>query len=235
MAAGRSARTAQHRRRGGVRGLERRRRRGQRCARAPRCHLGSRSDRGDRRRGLLRLPGESPGHPPGRRGHPGAGVAGDADLALSPARQRPRRRVDARGGAQHALAHVLRRAAGHRRQAQRRHRRDSGGAAGRHAAHPAGAGLGRGLLLGVGAALRAGGNPLRGPDRDRRGFPGRLRGGRDPGGDVLGGGAALRVTPTEPEGDGGAAAPRRRRARHRGSAGRLARAGRGVGAARSAR
>ena len=58
-----------------------------------------------------------------------------------------------------------------------------------------------------------------GPDGYRRGVPGRLRGSRDPGGDVLGRGPALCVTPAEPEGDGCAVAPRRRRARHRGSAG----------------
>ena len=82
---------------------------------------------------------------------------------------------------------------------------------------------GRGLLPRVGEVLRPGGNPLRGPDRYRRGVPGRLRGGRHPGGDVLGGGPALRVAAAQPEGDGGAAAPGRGRARHRGAAGRPAR------------
>ena len=70
--------------------------------------------------------------------------------------------------------------------------------------------------------LRAGGDPLRGPDRHRRGVPGRLRGGGHPRGDVLGGGAALRVAAAEPEGHRRAAAPRRGRARHRGAAGRSA-------------
>jgi hypothetical protein len=58
----------------------------------------------------------------------------------------------------------------------------------------------------------------------------RLRGGRYPGGDVLGGGTALCVAPAEPEGHGGAAASCRGRARHRGAAGRSAAARRGVGA-----
>ena len=61
-----------------------------------------------------------------------------------------------------------------------RHRRHPRRAAGRHPAHPAGAGVGRGLLPRVGEALRAGGNPLRGPDRHRRGVPGRLRAGGIP-------------------------------------------------------
>ena len=57
----------------------------------------------------------------------------------------------------------------------RRHPRRT---AGRHAAHPAGAGVGSGLLPGVGKIVRPGGNPLRRPDRHRRGVPGCLRAGR---------------------------------------------------------
>ncbi|BCI87727.1 hypothetical protein NIIDMKKI_29330 [Mycobacterium kansasii] len=59
----------------------------------------------------------------------------------------------------------------------------------------------------IGADLRAAGNPLRGTDRHRRGVSVCVRGSRHPGGDVLGGGAALRVAPTEPESHGGPAAP----------------------------
>ncbi|EUA42106.1 PAC2 family protein [Mycobacterium xenopi 4042] len=76
-----------------------------------------------------------------------------------------------------------------------------------------------GLLTGVGAPLRFRGNPLRRPDRHCRSVSGRLCGRWDSGGDVLGGGPALRVSATEPEGHGGAAAPGRGRARHRGAAG----------------
>ena len=74
--------------------------------------------------------------------------------------------------------------------------------------------------LGAGFGLEP--TALRGPDRHRRGVPGRLR--RRPGIParvVLGGGAALRVAAAVPEGDAGAAAPRRGRARHRGAAGDL--------------
>ena len=77
---------------------------------------------------------------------------------------------------------------------------------------------GRGLLPRVGEVLRPGGNPLRGPDRHRRSVPGRLRGRRDPRGDVLGRGPALRVATAEPEGHRRAAASRRGRPRHRGAA-----------------
>ncbi|EFD73809.1 conserved hypothetical protein [Mycobacterium tuberculosis GM 1503] len=52
--------------------------------------------------------------------------------------------------------------------------------------HPAGAGLGRGLLRGVGAAVRPSRNTLRGPHRHRRRLPICLCGGPHPGGDVLG-------------------------------------------------
>lgn len=51
--------------------LERRRRRGQRRAGPPGCDLGGRADRRDRRRGVLRLPGEPARDPPDRRRHAG--------------------------------------------------------------------------------------------------------------------------------------------------------------------
>ena len=171
----RPAQTQRHDHRRGLRGLERRRRRGQRRARAPGRDLGSRADRGDRRRGLLRLPGQQAGDPADRRGDPGAGVAVDADLALPSPRREPRHRVDARRGAQHALAHLLRRAVGDRRQAQRADGRHPGCAAGRHPAHPPGPGVGRGLLPRLGEGIRARGDPLRGADGHRRSVPGRVR------------------------------------------------------------
>ena len=69
-----------------------------------------------------------------------------------------------------------------------------------------------------------------GPTGHRRRVPGRLRGGRHPRGDVLGGRPALRLAAAEPQGHRRAAAPRRGRPRHRGAAGRPAAPGRGVGA-----
>ena len=156
-------------------------------------------------------------------------MAVDAHFALSPARLGPRHRADARGRAEYEVAHILRRAAGHRRQAQCRHRRHPRCAVGRHAAHPAGAGVGRGLLPRFGQILRSGGDPLRGADRNRRRVPGRLRRGGHPRGDVLGGRPSLRLATAQPEGDGGAAAPGRGCPRHRGAAGRPADPGRGVG------
>ena len=180
------------------------------------------TDRRDRRRGLLRLPGEPAGDPPDRRRHPRAGVAVDADLALPPAGQRPRHRADARRRAEHAVAHVLRGAAGDRRQAQRRHRRHPRRAAGRHPAHPAGAGVGRRLLPRVGASSSGWRRPA---TRARPASPACSRTpacGGHPRGDVLGRGPALRLAAAEPEGHRRAAAPRRGRARHRGAAGRPA-------------
>ena len=94
---------------------------------------------------------------------------------------------------------------------------------------------GCGLLPRLGEGVRAGGDALRRPDRHRRGVPGRLRAGGHPGGDVLGGRSALRVAAAEPQGDGGAAAPRRGRARHRGAAGRPADARPRSGSRRSPR
>ncbi len=192
--------------------------------------LGGRAARRDRRRGLLRLPGQPAGDPADRRRDPRAGVAVDADLALPPARQRPRHRADARRRAEHALAHVLRRAAGDRRQAQRGHRRHPRRAAGRHPAHPPGAGLGRGLLPRLGEAFGLEETRYEGPTGIAGVFQDACVAGGHPGGDVLGGRPALRVAAAEPEGDGGAAAPGRGRPRHRGAAGRPAHPGRGVGA-----
>jgi len=72
-------------------------------------------------------------------------VAGDADLTLPPPGS-DRDVVLMHGWSEYALAHILRGVGGHRRQAQRRHRGDSRGIAGRHTTHPTGAGLGRRLL-----------------------------------------------------------------------------------------
>ena len=226
-----TARTAQHGRRGGVRGLERRRRRRQRRAGAPGRDLGSGSARRDRRRGVLRLPGQSPGRsgrstvstrelvwPTTRISHcrpPGA----DRDLVLMHGVE-PNMRwrtfcaellaiatsSTSTPWSSSARCWPTPRTPGRCRCRARPTRPD------------------------VGRAIRAGADPLRGPDRDRRRVPGRLRRGRHPGGDVLGSRTALRLAAAQPEGHAGAAAPRRGRARHRGAAGRPARAGRGVGA-----
>ena len=55
---------------------------------------------------VLRLSGESPGDPAGRRRHAGTGLAVDADRALPAAGLGPRHRADARRRAQYEVAHI---------------------------------------------------------------------------------------------------------------------------------
>ena len=114
----------------GVRGLERRRRRGLVGRRPPDEVWDAHGGRGHRPRGLLRLPGQ-PARRRHRRGRPPPDhLAVDPDRGRLAARTRPRRHPDPRHRAEHALAAVLRRAAGRLRRARRR--------AGGHARRPAG-------------------------------------------------------------------------------------------------
>ena len=215
-----------------LRGLERCGRSGQRGGQSPGHGLGSHPDRRHRPGGLLRLPG----HPAGDGGDRGpdrpAGLADHPALRGQPGRHRPGRGPGARYRAQHALAGFTERA-GHRRSPISA--RDGGAArraAGRFAAHPAGAGRGGRLRPGAGrrAARRAG--RLQGPDRDRRRAAARLRPGRHPGGVAVGRGAALRGPAAQPEGHPGPAARRGGRAGRLAAAGRPAAGGPGLGARR---
>ena len=102
-------------------------------------------------------------------------LALDAGVRRPAARLAPRRGAAARHRAEHEVAPVLRRAARLRRRAGRRAgghpRRD----AGRDAAHPADPGQRHRHRARPRGPAQAGAGHLRGPDRDRRRVPGRLR------------------------------------------------------------
>ena len=169
-----------------VRGLERRRRRRLRGGRPPDGGLGRPGRRRHRPRGLLRLPGQPADRRHRRERPPPDHLAQHPDRRRLAARPGPRRDPDPRHRAEHALAAVLRRAARRLRRARRRAGGHPRRAARRHAAHPADPGHRHGHRARAGRPAQARAVDLRGPDRHRRGLPGRLRPARHAGGVATG-------------------------------------------------
>ena len=163
-----------------LRGVERRRRRGLLRGRPPDGGV-ERPDRGrDRPGGLLRLPGQPADGRHRRDGAPADHLADHPDRRGLSARPRPRRDPDPRHRAEHALAAVLRRAAGGLRRPRRRARGHPRCAARRHPAHPTDPGHRHRHRARPGRPAQAGAVDVRGTHRDRRGLPGRLRPARHP-------------------------------------------------------
>ena len=220
------------RRHRGVRGLERRGGRRLLGGGPPDGRVVRARRRHDRPRRVLRLPGQPalrrrrlhrlPPDPVAR--HPDRG-----GLAPGP---RPRRHPDPRHRAQHALAPVLRRAAGGLRRPRRQPRGDARRPPGRHPAHPADPGHRDRLRARAGGPAQARAVDLRGADRHRRGVPGRLHPPRHPGRLLLGRRAPLRRPAAVPQGDAGAARPAGGPARVQHPARRPARGLPGLGARR---
>ena len=108
-------------------------------------------------------------------GPPPDHLAGHPDRGRLAAGPRPRRHPDPRHRAEHALAAVLRRAAGRLRRPRRPAGRHPRRAARRHPAHPADPGHRHRHRARAGRPAQARAVDLRGPDRHRRRLPGRLR------------------------------------------------------------